>query len=242
MVRFHGNSMINLLEIWASRWWSGRVMGNRGKHLGSITVIKTSWIKVCLKPKTNKNTSVNFNRNVLLQGRTAENLGDYFGDYCLFFRPESLLDSGNGIQFNVTFSPYKSTPPGISLNRWEALISCPHRLRLTVSSVLLHRLLMHPRNMCFRLTRLTWAVMASHIWILWIFYCIVNFWLWRNPPRRSFFCVRIRCIIRGSICIEIIPWQTGCTDSAQGYLHQAFRSFQDCYSTWLYWHLWLFAV
>ena len=53
----------------------------------------------------------------MLQGGTAENPGAYFGAYCLFFRPETPLNSVNGIQFNVTLSPYKSTPPGISLNR-----------------------------------------------------------------------------------------------------------------------------
>ena len=50
-----------------------------------------------------------------------ENPGAYFGAYCLFFRPELPLNSGNGIWFIVMFAPYKSTLPGILRKRWETL-------------------------------------------------------------------------------------------------------------------------
>jgi len=79
-----------------------------------------NWIKVCLKLKTNKNTSGDFRRNELIQGGTAENPGAYFGAYCLLFRPESPLNSVNGIQFYVTLVPYKSMSPGIFRNKRKA--------------------------------------------------------------------------------------------------------------------------
>ena len=73
-----------------------------------------------MKLKTNKNTSGDFRRNELIQGGTAENPGAYFGAYCLLFRPESPLNSGNGIQFYVTLVPYKSMSPGIFRNKRKA--------------------------------------------------------------------------------------------------------------------------
>ena len=73
-----------------------------------------------MKLKTNKNTSGDFRRNELIQGGTAENPGAYFGAYCLLFRPESPLNSVNGIQFYVTLVPYKSMSPGIFRNKRKA--------------------------------------------------------------------------------------------------------------------------